>query len=135
MGTIIVTVDAVSGDDKAEFSFDWECDREDIENAVSAVKDAAERIGVTPQQLVQSTLFYLPRSGVLQDEGAEQMQMMTIIFAILEEAGKHPENLPGPVLDVAADQDISAVITVRDNHVTMRISGKPGNDNTYVALN
>jgi hypothetical protein len=77
----------------------------------------------------------LPKTGILQDEGAQQVQMMAIIFAILDEAEKRIENIPGPVLDVVADQDVTAAITVRDNKVMMQLSGEPGKDSAFVAIN
>jgi hypothetical protein len=60
--------------------------------------------------------------------------MASIVFAILSEVENRPE-VPGPILDVVADQDTTVMIQVRDATVTMSINGEPGKDSAYVAVN
>ena len=82
------------------------------------------QIGVTAQEFAQSALISLPETRVMQDEGAQQVQMMVIIFAILDYAERQAE-APGPMLDVAAEQDITAEIFIRNETVEIAIEGAP----------
>lgn len=134
MGSITVAIDAEAAGNKIAFSFDWEGNRQEIERSMQLVRETAEQGGVTPHQFAQSTLVHLPKTGLMQDEGTQQMQMMAIVFAILDEAEKRSEEIPGPILDVVADQDITATVQIRDNAITFSISGKPGKDSAYVAV-
>jgi len=81
-----------------------------------------------------SALIQLPKMGLLQEACARQVQMMSIVFAILSEVVKQA-GVPGPILDVVPDQDITTMVQVRDGTVTVSIKGEPGKDSAYVAVN
>jgi hypothetical protein len=125
MGAINVNIDAeADGKEKLEFSFSWNGDREQIQRAMEFVTETAIQIGVTAQEFAQSALISLPETGIMQDEGAQQVQMMAIIFAILDYAERQAE-APGPILDVVAKQDITVAIIIRDETVEIAIEGAP----------
>ena len=123
MGTINVNIDAeADGKEKLRFSFSWNGDREQIQRAMDFVTQTAVQIGLTPQQFAQSILIGLPETGVMQDEAPQQVQMMAIVFAIVDYAAAE---VPGPILDVVAEQDITAAIIIRDETVEIAIEGAP----------
>ncbi len=125
MGTINVSIDASAKNKKVAFSFSWHGDHEEIQRSMDHINETAERVGFTAQQLAKSTLIHLPKTGIMQEESAQQMQMMAIVYAVLDFAAKQ-NAAPGPILDVVADQDITATIRVRDNTAEIEIEGRPG---------
>jgi hypothetical protein len=135
MGTINVVIDAQVGGEEIKFSFNWEGDRQEIERSMDLVRKTAKLGDVTPQQFAHSTLIHLPKTRIMLEEGAQQVQLAAILFAVLTEAEKRIEEVPGSILDVTADQDITAIVQVRDAAITMSISGAPGKDSAYAAMN
>jgi hypothetical protein len=99
---------------------------------MEAIEDLAKRGNVTAEQFAHGVLVHLPTTmGLMQDENKLQVQMMAITWAVLEGVKQHA---PGPILDVVAQQDITATLFVREEEYTVRIEGRPGQDAEMVAV-
>jgi hypothetical protein len=118
MGTMAIRVEAPP----VTFAFNWEGTQGDIDNIMTFIEDQAAAAGITPEQLAQSTLRYLPTMGVMKEPGAQQIQMMAIMYTVLNCPTKTPGR-PGSVHRYAADEHIVARLTVSDRDVAVRLEG------------
>jgi hypothetical protein len=118
---INIRIDAEVEGKKLKFTFNWEGDHNEIANVMDCIRKLADKGGVTPQAFAQAAIRHLPAMGVSEDEGIRQTQMMAITFAVLDLAQK--QVLPAPITDLAEHQLIDAALLVRDEEVSLKISG------------
>jgi hypothetical protein len=127
---INIRIDADVDGKKLKFTFNWEGDHNEIANVMDRVKWLANKGGVTPQAFAQGVIHHLPAMGVSEDEGYRQTQMMAITFAVLDLAEKQID-LPAPIADLAEHQLIDATLLVRDDDVSLEISGSSEFDTVH----
>jgi hypothetical protein len=119
---INIRIDAEVEGKKLKFTFNWEGDHNEIVNVMDSVRRLADEAGVNPRAYAHSVLHHLPAMGVLKEEDGRQMQMMAITYAVLDFAEKQID-LPAPIADLAEHQLIDAALLVRDDKVSLKISG------------
>jgi hypothetical protein len=68
-----------------------------------------------------STLVHLPQTGLMEDPGAQQVQKMAILYVILNS----PLDRPGAIYQYAADEEITAVLTVSEDKLFITCDGSP----------
>jgi hypothetical protein len=119
MGTMAIKVKA----SPVTFAFKSEDSGSDIDNIMAFIEDRATEAGITPKQLAQATLRYLPTMGIMEEPGARQVQMMAIVYTILNCPTKAPSR-PGTVYRYAADEHIVARLTVSDRDVVVDLEGQ-----------
>jgi hypothetical protein len=122
MGKMSIAVDAKGGGKRVKFV--WEGDDAAIRNIMSAVEEFATSNGVTAKQLSQGALKHFPVMGWREKESERQFQMMTILYAVLKLPMPKNAGRPGEVHNYAADEDISATLTVGDKAVHAEINGE-----------
>jgi len=124
MGKMSIAVDAEGADKKCAFKFIWEGDDTAIQNIIRTVERVAAGAGVTAKQFTHSCLKHLPAIGLRENEGEQQFQMMAILYTVLKLPMPENAGRPGEVHDYAADEDISATLTVGDKAVKVEINGE-----------
>ena len=93
---------------------------------VRFVEQMAAAGGFTPQQLVITTLSYLPTLRVREDEHERVLQMRIIAYGVVRYANEHLTSMPAySIVDLVEEQDISADLTMRDNKIKVEIGGAP----------
>jgi hypothetical protein len=119
MGTMKIRVDAPP----VNFAFQWDGNRSDIDNIMSCIEDEAAKAGYTPEQFAQSTLFHLPTMGFMTEPGPQQLQMMAIMYTILNHPTMAP-GWPGSIYRYAADEDIVVRLRVSGRKVKVQLAGR-----------
>jgi hypothetical protein len=126
MGKMTVTIDADTESGKVEFKFTWNGDDEAVREVMKFIDKMADDAGVAPEALVQSALKHFPaaKKGIETNPGAQQVMMMTLLYAVLQLPTQQPDR-PGAIYNYAATEDITAKLIVRDDKVTGEIEGHP----------
>lgn len=119
---INIRLDAEVEGKKLEFTFNWAGDHDEIANVMDNVTRVANEGGMTPQAYALATIRHLPAMGVSEDEGIRQQQMMAITFAVLDWADEQVD-IPAPIADLAEHQLIDVTLLVRDDEISLKISG------------
>ena len=101
-------------------AFTWEGDDDAIRNVMEATQRMAAAGDSTPETYAQSVLKNLPALAEEKDETVQQHLMMAILYLVLMIPA---DGCPGRVGDYAADEDINAVITTKDQGYTVRLDG------------
>jgi hypothetical protein len=93
MATITISVDGNE-------IFSWDGDDASIKNILEAFPRAARHVDLTPHELADNCIAHL-RSGQLCSANSvgQEMQMMGVIWHILEAETDHPEH-PGRIADL-----------------------------------
>src|SRR5436189_6219134 len=80
------------------FSFEWEGGADDIERLMTFIDNVAADNKITPERFTHSVLAQLPKTGIMEEPGAQQVQMRAILYVILERphplTGSAGSNLP-----------------------------------------
>jgi hypothetical protein len=119
MGKIPIEIYAEGdGGRRLEFSFSWDGNDDAIEKVLRFVQDRADEAGVSPEAFAQSALYHLPAIGVSDDPGQRQVQMMLILYTILQFHTPDDTDRPGAIYDYAGREDIKAQLRIRDKQVT-----------------
>ncbi len=105
---IEITIDAEMDEKQFKSTITFEGTRDDIMSGVCFIEENAGRVGLSPQQFVEATLTHLPMTGFLPDEAAQQIQIMAIIYAVM--------NLGNGKVEIE-DQDSIATLTIRDTEM------------------
>jgi hypothetical protein len=72
VGILKITVNA----GPVTFAVDWEGDADDIEDVMTFIDNMAANNKIPPEQLTHSTLARLPETGIMEEPGAQQVQVM-----------------------------------------------------------
>jgi hypothetical protein len=123
MGTMKIRVDAPP----VKFAFTWEGSRSDIDNVMTFIEDTAAKAGATPEQFSQGVLRHLPKTGIMTEPGAQQVQMMAIAYTVLNCPTTAPGR-PGAVYRYVADEHIVALLTVTDRGIDVHLKGQSEDD-------
>ncbi len=123
MGEMKIRVDAKVEGKACDFTFEWEGDDDEIQNVMEFIDRVADAAKVTPEAFTHSALHHLPNTGVLEDPGQKQAQMMAILYTVLQLPTGQPDR-PGSIYNYAASESIDVTLTVRDEGVNVSISGK-----------
>jgi hypothetical protein len=91
-----------------------------LEHVMTFIDNMAVDNKVTPEQITHSTLAHLPETGLMEEPGAQQVQMMAILYVVLNS----PLNRPGAIYQYAADEEITAVVTVSEDRVYIDLEGR-----------
>lgn len=118
MGIMKIKVDAPP----VTFAFEWEGGAGEIESVMTFIDNLAAEAKVTPEQLTLSALKVLPQTGLLEGPG-RQPQLMAILYVVLSAPAKSPGR-PGAVYRYAADEETTAVLTVKEHEVHIDMSGQ-----------
>jgi hypothetical protein len=117
MGKMSIRVDANVEGKTFKFAFKWEGGDEEIEHVMDFIEMAARKTDVTPKSFAQNTLRLLPTTGLMQDERTREVQMMAILYLVLQLPTNSPDR-PGPIHNYAAAEDITAELNVGDDAIT-----------------
>jgi hypothetical protein len=120
MSKITVTIDA---EGQGVFKFDWQGDVEELQDNIDAIERLARRNGLDPDEFVKAALMHFPSTGPIAGPGGET-QRMVILCAILRFADERGDELPAPVLDCLAEQDIVATVAISGKKLSMVIAGR-----------
>jgi hypothetical protein len=88
-------------------------------------KTAPMRRGSAPRLSPKVLLYHLPAIGVSDDPGQRQVQMMLILYTILQFHMPDDTDRPGAIYDYAGREDIKAQLRIRDKQVTANINRRP----------
>ena len=121
MGKMSIAVDARGGDKKCAFNFTWEGDDAATRSIISGIEKSAALAGVTTRQLTHSYSKHLPAMGLLKNKNEQQIQMVAILYIILNLS---IEGRPGLVRDYAADEDIHARLVIADGNFRAEVGGR-----------
>jgi hypothetical protein len=72
------------------------------------------------EALTQGFLRHLPETGLMEDAGARKMQMMAILYAVLQFPTQSPDR-PGAIYNYAATEEIDAKLAMRDKATTRKL--------------
>ena len=125
MGKMTINIDAEVEGEKLEFSFTWSGDDDAIDNILCFAQDRADEAGISPQALAQGVLYHLPATGVSNDPGQREFQMMLILYTILQLHMPDDADRPGAIYDYAGHEDIKTQLQIRDKQITADINGRP----------
>ena len=106
MGKMAIHVDADTDGKKFEFAFNWEGDDAAIENVMNSMQKLADHAGTSPEALAHSFLRHLPTTGLRTDPGQQEVQMMAILYAVLQMPTNLPDR-PGAIYNYAATRTSS----------------------------
>jgi hypothetical protein len=120
MSKITVSIDAEGQD---SLTFEWEGDPEDLQDNIDAIEILAQGNGLDPEQFVISALMQFPSTGPIPGPGGET-QRMVILCAILSFVDECADELPAPVLDCLAKQNIIATVAIRGKKLSVEIAGR-----------
>jgi hypothetical protein len=123
MGKMTIHVDAKVEGKSTEFTFNWEGDDPEIKNVMEFIEQRADEANITPETFTHSTLRELPATGLLKEPGAQQVQMMAILYTVLQMPTRSPDR-PGSIYNYAASENIDATLIVGDKGVSGHIEGR-----------
>jgi hypothetical protein len=110
---------AISVQDKPLFI--WDGGEDEILRILEKFPETAKGIGVEPQVLAQSFVFWLRKGRLSKKPSTQQMQMMGIIWLILT-TDTHDADHPGPIGVYAPNTDFVANFEIDNNkHFTIHI--------------
>jgi hypothetical protein len=90
------------------------------------IEQIAAKSGVTPRQLVRTTLSYLPWLGVREDEDERVLQIRIIAYGVVRFANEQAPPPPAAsIVDLIDEQDLSAHLTMRGHEITVKIDAAP----------
>ena len=111
---------AISVDDKPLFT--WEGDESAVKNILEAVPRAAKHVGLDVQSFAGSCLSHLVAGGkLLSDPIGQEMQMMTVIWAIVTQSTNNPKH-PGKIGDYVATTDIDIDLHLEGGKVVIDVN-------------
>jgi hypothetical protein len=124
MGSMKISVDAEVAGKRFDFAFTWDGDDDAIKKLMRFIEARADEAGITPETFTHSALRHLPVTGLIDNTGAQEVQMMAILYTILQFPTQSPDR-PGAIYNYAGHEDIRARLHVRDQEVTAEINGRP----------
>lgn len=96
--------------------------RPEIENVLSFIDRLADQARMIPQ-LPRSALWHMPSIGWLDNANEREVQMLAMLYTVLQCPTKSHDRL-GAVYNYAADEDIKAVLHVRNADIGVDIEGR-----------
>ncbi len=116
-GTMIDTTFTVSID--GERAFVWTGGPTEISRVLEDVPRAAEHAGFTPRKFAAAAISHMRHHGIMRDPVGGEMQMMAVLWRILDAKSPDPEH-PGKIGDYAGHDNIEA--DLRFDGRTMRVA-------------
>jgi hypothetical protein len=107
MGTMSIAVDG-------EPSFEWDGDDEEIKNILETFPQAAKDVGLTPRKFADACLLHLKGGLSSPSPPGQEMQMMGVIWRILETESPNAEH-PGKIAVYAATTDLDIDLQSSDD--------------------
>jgi hypothetical protein len=106
------------------FEFNWEGGTDEIEGVMIFIDDLAAEKKLTPEQLTHSTLAHLPKTGLMKDHDAQKVQIMAILYVVLNAPSRSPDR-PGALYRYAADEEVTATLTLSEDKAEIHIESRP----------
>lgn len=87
--------------------FTWKGDQEAVEHILEAFPDAAEHAGMTERQFADNCVHLLIEQGhIMSDSAGQEMQMMAILWRVLEAETGNPDH-PGRIASYVGAADFT----------------------------
>jgi hypothetical protein len=113
MGNISVSVDGTP-------VFDWKGDEASMKNIFEDFPRGAASVSMAPDELAQVCMTYLANLPQQQSPVGKEMQMMGVIWSILNQDTGHPDH-PGRIADYAGTHDFDVDLHIGKQDVTARV--------------
>jgi hypothetical protein len=103
--------------------FNWEGDESKLRNIQENLPRGAAHVGLSPQQLASVSMAeMIKQGGILSgNDAASGMQMMAVIWYVLEQETGHPEH-PGKLADYVGTVDFDVDIKPIEGGFTAHVS-------------
>ena len=120
MGMITVAVDG-------ESIFTWDGDEAAVKHVLEDFQHCAASVGTTPRALADNCVAYLSKCLRVGDEEqgqvAQEMQMMGVIWHILEAKTRNAEH-PGKIADYAGAVNFLVDLRITDQGFTAHVTAQ-----------